>query len=302
MAWLSRALGLMIHWLVPKPIDAMRKHIFLLSLVLLPFLLQAQYAKPVKNAHYTYRNHSPFSIGVTGSFAANDMIYTASEKGLFRPYLAPTAGLAMEWNTLKRIALGFDASYAMRGTKEGFATELLTSYTTMTFARVKYAMTMNAVEFRIPVTCYLGDGDNLRPYVYLAPRFDLWLNGNVEWERAYDDNSNPPLTYQTELTDATITPFDISAVVGVGLCHRIPVKQVQMLLKYDLSYGISVLNTFSEHEKNQDITFLGWGDIEHEELGKRYLQNLELRVTLLVPLWKHLKDACTFDQSPKKGK
>jgi hypothetical protein len=200
------------------------------------------------------------------------------------------------------LAVGLDASYAMRGSNEVFVTEFLTSYTTTTFARVNYAMRMNAVEVRIPITWYLGYDETFRPYIYIAPRFDIWLNGNLRWERTYDDESYAPVTYESELNKATMQPYDISAVAGVGLCSRIMVKQTRLFFKFDLSYGMSVLNNFSQQEMDESIPFQGWGDIEHETLGNRYLQNVEARLTLLVPMRKLLKDACAFDQKMRKGK
>ena len=281
----------------------MKKCVLILIFSLLPVvLLQAQFAKPLKNKNYICWNTNPLSIGFTGSFAANDMLYSAVDKSILTPYLAPTFGLAVEWKTMQRISVGLDASYAIRGTNEVFATEFLTSYSTTTFARVNYAMTMNAVELRMPISCYFGYGESIRPYFYVAPRFDLWLNGNLSWERTYDNDSYPSVVYDTELTNATIMPFDVSAVLGVGLCNRFMVHRTQFFVKLDLSYGLSLLSNFSQLEVDENVLFQGWGDIEHETLGKRYLQDVEARLTLLVPLRKHLKDACAFDQKIKKGK
>lgn len=281
----------------------MKKRVFILIFSIFSVVsLQAQFAKPLKNRNYICRNTSSISIGVTGSFAANDMYYSAVSKSILSLYLAPTFGLVAEWNTMRRVSIGLDASYAMRGTNEVFATEFLTSYSTTTFARVNYTMAMNGVEVRIPVTYYLGYGENIRPYLYVAPRFDLWLNGNAKWVRSYDNDSYQPVVYETELNNATNKPFDVSAVAGVGLCGRVMVKKVQFFVKLDMSYGLSVLSNFSQHEVDEDVVFQGWGDIEHETLGTRYLQNAEARLTLLVPLRKHLKDACAFEQKTKKGK
>lgn len=264
--------------------------------------MHAQFAKPLKNRNYICRNTGSIGVGITGSFAANDFMYTAVSKSILSPYLAPTFGLAVEWNTMRRVSIGLDASYAMRGANEVFATEFLTNYTTSTFARVHYTMAMNGVEVRLPITYYIGYGESIRPYVYVAPRFTLWLNGNVKWERTYDDNSYAPLVYESELNNATITPYDLSAVAGVGLCSRILIKRTQFFVKFDLSYGFGVLSNFSQHEVAEEVEFQGWGDIEHETLGNRYLQNVEARLTLSVPLRKFLKDACAFDQKMRKGK
>ena len=281
----------------------MKKRLILLLFGVLSVVsLQAQFAKPLKNRNYLCRNTSSLSVGVTGSFAANDLMYTAVSKSILTPYLAPTFGLAVEWNTMHRISAGLDASYAMRGANEVFATEFLTNYSTSTLARIHYTMTMNGVEARLPITYYLGYGESIRPYLYVAPRFTLWLNGNVRWERTYDNESYDPVVFESELSNATIAPYDLSAVAGVGLCSRVLVKRTQFFVKFDLSYGISVLNNFSQHEVAEDVEFQGWGDIHHENLGTRYLQNVEARLTLLVPLRKPLKDACAFEQKMKKGK
>ena len=281
----------------------MKKRLILLMFGVLSVVsLPAQFAKPLKNKNYVCRNTSSISVGITGSFAANDMIYSAVSKSILTPYLAPTFGLAAEWNTMRRVSIGLDASYAMRGANEVFATEFLTSYTTSTFARVHYSMALNGVEIRLPITYYIGYGESIRPYLYVTPRFTLWLNGDVRWERTYDDESYVPLVFESELNNATIAPYDLSAVAGVGLCSRILVKRTQFFVKLDLSYGLSVINNFSQHEVAEDVLFQGWGDIEHETLGSRFLQNVEARLTLLMPLRKPLKDACAFDQKMKKGK
>lgn len=264
--------------------------------------MQAQYAKPLKARDFICRNTSPFAIGITGSFAANDMLYSAVSKAILSPYLAPTFGLAVEWNTMRRVSVGLDASYAMRGSNEVFATEFLTSYSSTTFARINYAMTMNGVEVRMPISYYLGYGEDIRPYVYVAPRFNLWLNGHLRWERTYDDGSYPPLAYEMELNRATMRPYDLSAVAGIGICHRFLVSKIQFFLKFDLSYGISVLSNFSQQEVAETIPFQGWGDIGHETLGQRRLQNVEARLTFLMSLRKPLKDACAFEQKTKKPK
>ena len=281
----------------------MKKRLILLLFGVLSVVsLHAQFAKPLKNRNYLCRNTSPLSVGVTGSFAANDFMYTAVSKSILTPYLSPTFGLAAEWNTMRRVSVGLDASYAMRGANEVFATELLTSYTSTTFARVHYTMAMNGVEARLPITYYIGYGESVRPYLYVAPRFTLWLNGNARWERTYDNESYDPVVFESELTNATIAPYDLSAVAGVGLCSRVLVKRTQFFVKFDLSYGFSVMNNFSQHEVDEDVEFQGWGDIEHETLGSRYLQNVEARLTLLLPLRKPLKDACAFDQKMRKSK
>ena len=102
----------------------MKKRLILLLFgVLSVASLYAQFAKPLRNRNYIYRNTGALSFGITGGFAANDMLYSAVSKSILTPYLAPTFGLAAEWNTMRRVSIGLDASYAMRGANEVFATK-----------------------------------------------------------------------------------------------------------------------------------------------------------------------------------
>lgn len=262
--------------------------------------LQAQFAKPLKKKNLSERNI--FSIGVTGSFAANDMLYSALSKSMRSLFLAPIYGIVAEWNTMQQFSVGVDVSYATRGANKAFATEFLTSYSTTTFVRVNYDILLNGMELRIPVTYYFGEGEHLRPYVYVAPRVSLWMDGQIRWERTYDNGSYAPVVYESEVNKATILPFDLSAMAGLGLCSRFRLGRAQFFLKLDLGYGISALSNFSQVEVDEEVVFQGWGDIAHEELGKRYLQNAEVRLTLMASLHKFLADACAFEQRMRKPK
>lgn len=280
------------------------KKVFLILVfgLLLASTSEAQFAKPLKSRSDAQRSTHPFSIGVTGSFAANDMMYTSVSKSKLTPFLGPTFGIAAEWNAMNGFAVGLDASYAMRGTNEAFAVEFLTSFSSTTFAHVNYSLAMNGVEIRLPFTYYFGGGAIFKPYVYVAPRFNLWLNGNIKWERTYEDENYAPLVYEKELDDASLAPYDLGAVAGLGVGSRITVNHTHFFVKFDLSYGMGLMSNFSQHEVEGNVTFQGWGDIQHETLGKRYLRNVEARLTLLIPLRKPLKDACSFDQRMRKGR
>ena len=276
----------------------MRKRLVILLFSLCAVVsVQAQFAKPLKKKTVAQKI---FCLGVTGSYAANDMVYSTVSKSVLSPFFAPSYGLVAEWNTMQRFSIGMDVSYAIRGGYETFATELLTSYSTTTFARVKYNLALNGFELRVPVTCYLGSGEHLLPYIFVAPRVNLWTGGKYRWERTYDDGGFSPVVYENEVTDAMISPVDIGAIAGVGLCGQLKPGRMRLFVKLDVGYGISLMSNFSQAEVNEEVEFVGWGNIAHEELGRRYLQNLEARLTLLVPLQKPLPDACDFDQKPYK--
>lgn len=278
----------------------MRKRLFLLLFsVLSVTMVQAQFAKPLKK---TGAGEKVFSVGVTGCYAANDMIYSAVHTSKLVPVFAPAAGIAVEWNTLGHFSVGMDASYVIRGTNEIFDIESLTSYTTSTFVHERYNMLLRGVELRVPFTFYLGETSLLRPYVYVAPRFCLWTGGQYRWERSYDDGSVEPLVLDGEVTNAMLRPYDLSAIAGAGICTHLKTSRIQFVAKLDVGYGIGLLNTFSEAEVTGEVSFLGWGNIDPEKLGQRRLQNLEVRLTLLVPLRRPVADACDFNQRLSRPK
>lgn len=278
----------------------MKKRVCILVFVLSVMLsVQAQFAKPLKKKNDFKR---AFSLGITGSYAANDLIYSSVTKSSMHPVFDPTFGLAAEWNTMPHFSVGLDVSYAMRGGQKTFNTEFQTSYSSTTFAHVKYDITMNGIDLRIPLSFYFGDEGNLRPYVYLAPRLSVWTGGKVSWERTYDDPSFPSKSFESRLNEALMLPFDLSAMAGVGLCAHLKTGRRALLCKLDLGYGVSVLSNFSQGEVNGEVAFEGWGDIAHETLGQRRLQNLEVRLAILLPLQKPVADACDFNQKPYKSR
>ena len=227
----------------------MKKSIVMLALFVMAVLpIQAQFAKPLKPRNYGTANKSYWYVGLTGSYAANDMIYTAMDAGKFQVYHGPTVGVAAEYNAMNGLAVGLDVSYVMRGSKESTSTVFLTSFSTTTSAHVNYEMSLRGVEMRVPVMLYFGSGENIKPYVYLAPRVSLWLGDSIRWERTYVDGSYAPVINEHAVDKNTIRPYDFSVVAGLGLCGRLMLGQTSLLLKLDLNYGISVMNTFSQDE------------------------------------------------------
>ena len=287
----------------------MKKSIVILALLMTAVLpIQAQFAKPLKPRNYGVANKSHWFVGLTGSYAANDMIYTALDAGKFHVYNGPTVGIAAEYNAMNDLAVGLDVSYVMRGSKESTSTTFLTSFSTTTSAHVNYEMSLRGVEMRVPVMLYFGSAESIKPYVYLAPRVSLWMGDSIRWERTYDEGTYAPVVYKHAIDKNTILPYDVSVVAGLGLCGRLVLGQTPLLLKLDLNYGISVMSTFSQDEiaaateGSESFVFHGWGDIEHEELGRRHLQNAEARLTIFIPIRKHLQDACAFKQNMKKSR
>ena len=251
--------------------------------------------KPLRQKSYICRNTSKLSIGVIAGGSYSDMIYSDVTKAKPLGLFGPVGGVAMEWNGNSHFSLGFNALYAVRGTRKSFDTEFQTSFTETNTAHIHYRLTMNCLDFRIPISYYFGYESNTRFYAFVAPNFSLLLNGNMAWHRTYL-KENPfygSTDYEMDLTKANARPYEISALVGMGIRQHLQVNRLQMYLKVDFAFNFGLMNDFSDAEMNLEPVFSGWGDIEHETLGTRRMQALELKVSLIIPFKKHLKDACT---------
>lgn len=274
----------------------MKRFLLLIVLILPLASLRAQVGgkKPLRQKNYICRNTSDLSVGLKAGGSCSDMIYSSVTEAKAMGLFGPVGGLAMEWNANSHFSLGFDAMYVVRGTRKATDAEFLTSFTETNTAHVDYCLTMNCIDFRIPLTYYIGYENDTRFYAFVAPDFGLLLNGNAAWHRTYL-KENPyygSTDYEMPLTKANSRPFEISVMAGVGLRQRLQISRLQMYLKLDLAYNFGLSNDFSEAEINQESVFSGWGDIEHETLGTRRMQALELKASLMVPLRKHLQDAC----------
>lgn len=276
----------------------MKRILVLLFIVsLLPFTsLYAQVGgkKPLTQKNYANSNASGISVGVKAGGVCNDLIYSSVKQAKARGLFGPIAGIAFEWNASNVFSVGFDALYAVHGGRKAIDSEFQTSFTETNTAQVDYRMTMNCVDFRIPLTCYLGYESDTRAYCFIAPNFSLVLNGNIEWHRTYlNENAFVnALDYEVPLTKANARPYEISVVAGIGVCRRFQINQLKMLVKVDLAYDFGLMNDFSDAELNHEVTFVGWGGSDQESLGTRHMQALELKASLMIPIKKPLKDAC----------
>ena len=87
MAWQKLAPGSTTLCLTLNTDKSMKKRLLLLLFGLLAFsTVQAQFAKPLKK---NTAQKKVFSMGLTGSYAANDMVYSAVTKSSMVPLFAP---------------------------------------------------------------------------------------------------------------------------------------------------------------------------------------------------------------------
>ena len=172
----------------------------------------------------------------------------------------------------------------------------------------------------------------VRPYLFVAPRVSIPLSGAITQEKdtfALVENELPLFfRYEKQDPNSQISPtidtlslsarnmrrWNIGAVVGLGVQFRIPVGSYYFHTKLDASCHLGLLNTYSKYErglvtkkdsKGNDILDpngnpvldlpinLNTGSpIDPSLLGKRYISNATVKLTLLFPIKKIQKDAC----------
>ena len=172
----------------------------------------------------------------------------------------------------------------------------------------------------------------IRPYIFIAPRVTIHLQGSIDLEKdsfvtgfsmfslnnTTDSLSAPqsiPISNTTDTLSArNMYRWNIGAVVGLGIQFRIPVGSYYFDTKLDASCHLGLLNTYSKYERglvtkkdsnDKDILDpngnpvldlpinLNTGSpIDPSLLGKRYISNATVKLTLLFPLKKIQRDAC----------
>lgn len=267
----------------------------------------AQYRKPLQSA--TNKNgysEARYNIGISGGLTST---YWAHFGGTKTPFQAPlnfglTGGLVVERMFNANSSLSIEGYYAMRNTHLNY--EVLNFPVALNVNKDyyrQYDADYQEVNVQVPLTYYLGQANsNLRPYVYVAPRFSLPLSGQMSYkkmeilnygtdEQQYDEDHATFDTVQMNGQNSRL--WNVGLVIGVGLRYKINIGNYYLLTKVDLSGHAAVINSFSHDEIHGDSeNVIGAGYIDPYLLGMRFNTDATLKLTIMFPLKKQLKGAC----------
>lgn len=303
----------------------MRKTVAILGLVFIAvaatFGQPSHRRSPVAPSLLRYPSVTPIHIGVKGSVVNNTMVYTALHSAQTPPLIMVDGGVAFEWSCFEHLSVGLDVTYASRGTRKTFKTEFLTNYQTSDFAHYDYRAKLRGIEGFLPISVYLDvhlpeDFTSFRNglskvYLFAGPEVYLPLSGSMDWKRYYSDGTIYS-QYHVDATKASFTDYCYGFGVGIGFWHKDyhsfligkknrPVNTFT-ISKIDFSCFIEN-NTFSASEMAGTVgNVYGWGDLEHETLGKRYNLVFKLNATILLPIKKKPSGSCSgIGTKSKKG-
>ena len=246
---------------------------------------------------YRYQEKAlKFNMGIKCGALYSDMLYSALTTATSIGNIAPAAGATTELRIYDIVSIGIEAIYTQLGTNKHFYVDYLTSYSNIGTSHIEYHLKSNAINFRIPVSFYFTDlyshSTWLRTYLTAAPDFFYILNGNMDWKWTHLDDNSVVDKKSLKLSSANMRPLNYGIMGGIGVWARYEIGTSNVISKLEAVYHYGLNNTFSDAEINNAVTTLGWGDLEHEELGSRTYRGIEVTLTLMFERRKQFRDPC----------
>lgn len=267
----------------------------------------AQYRKPLQSA--TNKNgysEARYNIGISGGITST---YWAHFGGTQTHYNAPfnfglTGGLVIERMFNANSSLSLEGYFAMRNTQLHY--DVINFPVALNVNKDyyrQYDAAYQEINVQIPLTYYFGQANsNLRPYIFVAPRFIMPLSGKMVWqkkeildygtaEQHYDEDHT---SFDTiDMNAQNSRQWNVGLVIGAGLRYKINIGNYYLLAKLDISGHAAAINSFSPDEINGESTnVIGAGYIDPYLLGMRFNTDATVKLTIMFPLKKQLKGAC----------
>ena len=130
-------------------------------------------------------------------------------------------------------------------------------------------------DLRLPIILNFGEKSSIRPYLFVAPTLGIATGGTIEVE-------NELGYWDTDITDASIAPFDLGAMAGAGVKIPIKLNKFTLLASVEVAYNMGLTDTYSEYEKTADAEALNRKFYTID--GSRKNRGFEVTASLAVPL------------------
>lgn len=142
------------------------------------------------------------------------------------------------------------------------------------YTNLYYKFNPYYVDWRLPFLLNFGKPDGVRPYLMVAPAMGFVFGGTIYME---DETGS----YGTDITDANISPIELSLVAGAGL--KIPLKfgKTTLLAGLEVAYNIGITNTYSTRE--MDGTAYGLNQDYNPIDGSRKNRGFSTTASLAIP-------------------
>lgn len=291
-----------------------RNILFVITMIMASTMAYSQpsFRRPLATSSLMrYPSVHPFNVGVKGGIASDNMLYSAFNTAKNHALFSIDGGITVEWECTQHVSMGLDVMYSSRGTKKSFKTEFLLDYSTSDFAFYDYSANLRGIEVFLPVLFYkdVYFPENMtfvrnslsKMYLFVGPELYVPMSGNMDWKRYYSDGT-VYCEYHVDATTASIRDYYYGLGFGIGFWHKEfhsftmwsnkrPINAFS-ITKVDFSCFIES-NSLSKQEMEEVVGHVyGWGDLEHETLGKRYGLVLKVSGTVLFPIKNKPSSSC----------
>lgn len=279
--------------------------ILFLFLIIISNDATAQFRKALQSA--SNRNgysEARYNVGFTGGLTSTYWMHFGGTKTKYHSPInfGITGGVVIERLINANTSVSLEGLYAMRNTELNY--EVL-NFPIGLNVNKDYYRQYNAdyqeVNVQVPLTYYFGQANsNLRPYVFVAPRFTLPLSGKMIWQKkeilGYGTENQQYIDASVdtvEMNAQNIRSWNVGLVLGAGVRYKITIGNYYLIAKADISGHAVAINSFSHDEiYGESENIIGAGYIDPYLLGMRFNTDASVKVTLMFPLKKQLKGAC----------
>lgn len=221
------------------------------------------------------------SLGIKGGVNLPRMLYfqnTALSQLPQSLIITPTGGLFLDIPLSDAIHLSPEVVYVQRGTNM--------EYEHRTGSKVHYSISTSYVDLRIPFELAWEVRPYFQPFVTVGVEAGMCLFGQIHLDRT------EPIEFDQTLAvdSANMSMIHAGAFAGVGVRSKVSVGALDLLLKFNVSFHQSVLDSYSPFEKDETVHAINVN--AYQITGYRLPQGLEVTLGVAIPLKPRLKDAC----------
>jgi outer membrane protein OmpA-like peptidoglycan-associated protein len=221
-----------------------------------------------------------FAIGISGGFNFPKMVYSDPNLASYESSLliGGELGVFSEIQLSKRFSIRPEVIIVDKGQ--------FIDYTNLYYKFNPYYL-----DWRLPFQFNFGKPNGVRPYLMVAPAMGFVFGGTIYLE---DETGS----YGTDITDANISPIELSLSAGGGL--KIPLKfgKVTLLAGLEVAYNMGITNTYSTQEMDGTANSL---NLDYNSIdGSRKNRGLSTTVSLAIPFSNFKKKTTTPKPKPIK--
>lgn len=224
------------------------------------------------------------TIGIKGGMTLYTMHFSDNNyNDLPGEYIAtPGFGVFIEYPINIKNIQGFTIGAELMSIGRGYKKDFMYRETIREIDKLE----TNYIDLRIPFGyCFFSD-QMFNPYVFVAPDFAFCYGGT--YSKEFPDGQHENMSVDIAKSDAVISPFDLSLIMGAGIRFNFKFEVFTMVLKLDGSYNFGILNNNRTNGNPVDVYAYAFDDND-----KRQNRGFEFMLSIGLPLkFNFLHDAC----------